>query len=470
MQVSFSPEQLEDTQFQRTHEALRRCVHCGLCTATCPTFVMLGDERDSPRGRIYMIKEMFEQDRKADLETVTHLDRCLTCLSCTTTCPAEVDYAHLVDHARAHIEKTWRRPFGDRLVKTLLLAIVPRRHVLSLALVLARHLRALRILLPRHRLFFARIAALFDLADPHKGPQRPKRRAAVEPPAASPGTITVNGRAAVNGKAERERVALFTGCAEDTLRPEIAAATRRLLERAGYDVVTLASGQCCGAMAHHTGRHSQAHKQARALIDAADNMAARFKKTHAQDNTKTGESEDLPPFSAVIFTASGCGAMVQDYRRNFPEMAGRLPEMAVDICTFLHQRAVLGAPVRPHGLTIACQSACALQHGQKIRDAPRILLENAGYDVRIPAESHLCCGSAGLYNILQPRIASALRSRKLEAIKHTGADIIASGNIGCMTQLAGSDTGPVVHNAELLDWAYGGPCPPALEGFSAHGG
>jgi glycolate oxidase iron-sulfur subunit len=436
MQTLFTEEQLEDSEMAVSEKILRTCVHCGFCTATCPTYLLEGDELDSPRGRIYLIKEMFEQGKPASAEIVKHIDRCLSCLSCMTTCPSGVNYMHLVDHARAHIEETFRRPPGDRAIRALLAGILPHRRRFALAFRAASLMKPVAKRLPwlanresaKTPTLFDRLAAMAALA-PLRIPLSPRKG----------GTVF-----AAQGQ-ERGRVALLTGCAQPVLNPAINEATIRLLTRNGIEVVLVKGEGCCGALVHHMGRKEQALGFARANVDAW---------------AKAAEGG----LDAILVTASGCGTTIKDYGfmlREDPacaEKAAEVSRMAKDISEYL-VALDLPAPARPSGLTVAYHSACSLQHGQQITDLPKRLLKAAGFAVRDVPEGHICCGSAGTYNIMQPFFARRLRERKLANIERLRPDIIATGNIGCMTQLAGGTTIPVVHTVELLDWAYGGPAP-----------
>jgi glycolate oxidase iron-sulfur subunit len=429
MQTSFTLAQLADPDVAEADKILRACVHCGFCTATCPTYVLLGDELDSPRGRIYLIKDMLENDRPATEEVVKHIDRCLSCLSCMTTCPSGVHYMHLVDHARAHVEETYRRPPGDRLLRALLATVLPNPGLFRLSLRAGAFGRWFAPLLAACGL--ERLAAMLRLV-----PQRLPGRSDQE------GVFPAQG-------VRKARVALLRGCAQAVLAPSINDAAIRLLRRKGHEVVLAAGAGCCGSVVHHMGREEEALARARANIDAW---------------MREIEGAGL---DAIIITASGCGTTIKDYGymlRNDPAYAAkaaRVSALAQDVSEYL-SAIDLGAPARPGTLKVAYQSACSLQHGQKILRQPKDLLKNAGFTVKDIAEAHLCCGSAGTYNILQPGIASRLRARKVANILATGAEVIATGNIGCMTQLAPATAIPVVHTIELLDWAHGGPQPAAL--------
>ena len=433
MQTAFAPERLAaDPQLASSEKILRTCVHCGFCTATCPTYVTLGNELDSPRGRIYLIKDMLENGRPADEEVVTHIDRCLSCLSCMTTCPSGVNYMHLVDHARVHIEKTYKRPLGDRFVRAVLAAVLPYPGRFRLALKAAALGRPFAGLLKRIGPLKP-FGTMLDLAPAKIAPASA---------ADTPGTHRIDG-------VKRGRVAILSGCAQPVLRPEINEATLRLLARLGIEVVVPEDAGCCGALVHHMGREEQALAAARRMVDAW------LKVKH-----KGG-------LDAVIITASGCGTTIKDYGHMlrldpaYAEKAAEVSALARDITEYL---ATLNLPaLEKQKLTVAYHSACSMQHGQKITMAPKVLLRNAGFTVRDPGEGHLCCGSAGTYNILQPEISEKLKARKVRNIEATKADIIATGNIGCISQIATGTAMPILHTVELLDWAYGGPKPAGLE-------
>jgi len=430
MQTSFTQEQLRDPDLAVANRILRTCVHCGFCTATCPTFVLLGDELDSPRGRIYLMKDMLEAGRPAQAAEVKHIDRCLSCLSCMTTCPSGVHYMHLVDHARRHVEETYRRPWHERLLRGALATVLPRPALFRLSLLGARLARPLRGAIPGQGMFARRLRAMLDLA-PASLPSPSPMEAPRVHPAQGP---------------RRARVALLAGCAQPVLAPSINESTIRLLTRMGVEVVIARGAGCCGALTHHMGRHDPAMAAARA------NIAAWSREIE-------GEGLD-----AIVVNASGCGTTVKDYGFMFREApapwrdrAARVADLACDISELLTRLDY--APSRAaSGLTVAYHSACSLQHGQKITAEPKELLKSAGFTVREPADAHLCCGSAGTYNLLQPEIAGKLRDRKLATLRRTGPDLIAAGNIGCLTQLAGGGI-PVVHTVELLDWMAGGPAP-----------
>jgi glycolate oxidase iron-sulfur subunit len=430
MQTSFTLAQLADPDLAEADNILRACVHCGFCNATCPTYVLLGDELDSPRGRIYLIKDMLEHERPATVEVVTHIDRCLSCLACMTTCPSGVHYMHLVDHARAHIEATYRRPLLDWLSREFLAYVMPYPRRLRAALVAA--------VLGRP---FAPLLAAIGL--------KPLAAAIRLAPRRAPGPFTPPGVHRAQAP-RRARVALLAGCANEALAPQITQATIRLLNRHGIEAVIPPAAGCCGSLEHHMGREQGALASARANIDAW-----------------TGEIEG-EGLDAILITLSGCGTTVKDYGfmlRGDPAYAAKAAKvagLAQDISEYL---ATLGMmpPAKRSGLVVAFHSPCSLQHGQRVHRQPKELLSACGFEVREPAEAHLCCGSAGTYNILQPEIALRLRDRKIGNIEKTAPDVIAAGNIGCIVQIAAGTAIPVLHPVELIDWATGGPVPEPLK-------
>jgi glycolate oxidase iron-sulfur subunit len=422
MQTYFTEAQLADPKLAEANKILRTCVHCGFCTATCPTYQVLGDELDSPRGRIYLIKEMLESGRAADARTVKHIDRCLSCLACVSTCPSGVDYMHLIDQARAYVEKTYRRPWHDRALRWVLAKVIPHPTRFRLALLAAKIGRPFAPLIPD-----ARLRAMLAMA--------PK----TIPPVSrndDPQIFAATGE-------RRMRVALMTGCAQKALNTDINDATIRLLRRLGCEVVIPRGMGCCGALTHHMGREAEAH------ASAAANVAAFMAEKNAAG------------LDAVVINTSGCGTTVKDYGHMLGgEEAAMVSALAMDISELLVK---IGLPEgAPKGLRVAYHAACSLQHGQQVKTAPKDLLKRVGFTVVEPADSHLCCGSAGTYNLLQPEISAQLKARKVETLEAKNPDMIAAGNIGCMMQI-GSGTGvPVVHTVELLDWALGGPKPCAL--------
>ena len=434
MKTEFSLAQLADPDIAEADKILRACVHCGFCTATCPTYVLLGDELDSPRGRIYLIKEMLEKDQTPTAEVVKHVDRCLSCLSCMTTCPSGVNYMHLVDQARVRIEQRYQRPLTERLLRQVLAFVLPNPQLFRTSMWLARLARPLAVFLPTPRPsatpgLIQRLKAMLALA-PNRLP--------------SPGPLPGSVFAALGKK--RGRVALLQGCAQQVLAPRINQAAISLLTRHGIEVVLVRDEQCCGALTHHLGNDQDALARARANVAAWRKEAA-------------GEGLD-----AILVTASGCGTVIKDYgyllREDtaFAADAAQVSALAKDITEFV-AGLELATTTRQDNIVVAYHSACSLQHGQKITGLPKELLSNNGFVVKDVPESHLCCGSAGTYNILQPELAGRLRDRKVANIASVKPDMIAAGNIGCMVQIASGTSVPVVHTIELLDWATGGSQP-----------
>ncbi len=427
MQTTFTDTQLQDPAIQRSNEILRSCVHCGFCTATCPTYQVLGDELDSPRGRIYLIKDMLENERVPDEKTVKHIDRCLSCLACMTTCPSGVHYMHLVDHAREYIEQNYKRPFSDRVLRWVLAQILPYPTRFRWALLGAKLGRPFRFLMPD-----ARLRAMLDMAPKNIPPVSRND----DPQSFAPKSPRI------------KRVALMTGCAQKALNTDINDATIRLLTRLGCEVVVAEGAGCCGALTHHMGKTRESHKAAEANI-------------RAWISEMGGDGMD-----AIVINTSGCGTTIKEYGhmfRNDPlaEDAARVSAIAMDVSELLMQLDL------PKGddknMVVAYHAACSLQHGQKIKSHPKDLLKVAGFTVLEPVDSHLCCGSAGTYNLMQPEISGKLKQRKVRTLEAKNPDVIAAGNIGCMMQIGSGTDIPVLHTVELLDWATGGPKPRAMQ-------
>lgn len=429
MQTNFSLAQLANPDLKAAEKILRSCVHCGFCLATCPTYQILGDERDSPRGRIYLIKDMLENDRPADATAARHIDRCLSCLSCMTTCPSGVDYMHLVDHARERVEETWRRPWHDRLLRDLLVRVMTRPSLMRAALVAGA--------LPARALGWVpgRLGAMARIA----------RRSAAPPSWVDrPQTFHAEGKA-------RRRVALLSGCVQQVMAPDINEATVRLLTRLGCDVTVIAGFGCCGALPHHMGRREDALSHVRANLQALN-------RAEAADGA----------FDAFVSTASGCGTTLKDYGvmlardEEFANLAVRFADIVRDVSELVAEIGLSTPLPEVAALRVAYHPPCSLQHGQQVRDAPKALLAAAGFEVLDIPDSHLCCGSAGTYNILQPDLARGLQRRKADNIARVQPDLVATGNIGCQIQIDSAVDVPVVHTVHLLDWATGGPAPAAL--------
>ncbi len=424
MQTRFSDAQLSEPAVAHSEKILRSCVHCGFCTATCPTYVLLGDELDSPRGRIYLIKDMLERNAMPTKNVVKHIDRCLSCLSCMTTCPSGVNYMHLVDHARAYIEKNYKRSVFDRVFRGILSRLLPRARVFQWALKAAALTRPLHGILPK----------------------KLKTMAAAAPRPLPKADIFDARRVWPAQGARRMRVILLAGCVQQSLAPQINAATIRLLTRHGVEVVVAQGDGCCGALQHHLGKEQPALAAARRNIDAWLN-----------------EHEEAA-VDAIVVNASGCGTMLKDYDHLFKDdpqyrqRAKQIAALARDVTEVLDTLDIsFNGASEP--MTVAYHSACSMQHGQSIRRTPKDLLERAGFTVVEPKEAHLCCGSAGAYSFLQPDIAATLRERKAGHLKRLHPDIVATGNIGCLMHLSPALATPIVHTVELLDWASGGPDP-----------
>jgi glycolate oxidase iron-sulfur subunit len=428
MQTFFTDEQLQDPGTKRANEVLRTCVHCGFCTATCPTYQVLGDELDSPRGRIYLIKDMLENNRVPDEKTVRHVDRCLSCLACMTTCPSGVHYMHLVDHARAYIEKNYTRPWHDRALRWMLAQILPYPSRFRFALWLAKMGRPFKGLVPDPRL-----KAMLEMAPKQVPPVSANDRPQTFAPAAP----------------KRMRVALMTGCAQKALNTDINDATIRLLRRFGCEVVIAEGAGCCGALTHHMGRENDSHDAAAANIRAW---------------TREIQQGGL---DAIVINTSGCGTTVKDYWHMFRNSelsadAEQISALAMDVSELLLKLDIPAGEDK--GLTVAYHAACSLQHGQQIKAAPKDLLKKVGFQIVEPTDPHLCCGSAGTYNLMQPEISGKLKERKVRTLEAKNPDVIAAGNIGCMMQIGSGTKTPIVHSVELLDWATGGPMPRAMGG------
>ena len=436
MKTEFSLAQLADPDIAQADKILRACVHCGFCTATCPTYVLLGDELDSPRGRIYLIKEMLEKDKPPTAAVVRHIDRCLSCLACMTTCPSGVNYMHLVDQARVRIERQFKRPLTERLLRTVLGWVLPDPKLFRASVRLARLVSPLLALFPAGQAgsvnptLMRRMRAMLSLAPgglPEPGPQSGSVFAAQGP--------------------RQGRVALLQGCAQQVLAPRINQAAINVLTRHGIEVVLVADEQCCGALTHHLGQDDDALRRARANIMAW-----------------TAEA-DRGGLDAILVTTSGCGTVIKDYGymlredRDFSGPAAKVSALAQDISEYLERLELRPSQHQVGDIVVAYHAACSLQHGQKITGLPKDLLSKNGFVVKDVPESHLCCGSAGTYNLLQPDIATRLRDRKIANIATVKPDMIAAGNIGCMMQIASGTSVPVVHTIELLDWATGGPRP-----------
>ncbi len=428
MKTDFTSEQPTNPLIQMMEDNLRKCVHCGFCLSACPTYSVLGDERDSPRGRIYLIKDMLEQGGPPQAEIVTHIDRCLSCLACMSACPSGVHYQHYIDHARAFVEEHHQRPWFEELLRNVLAEILPYAGRFRLALNLAKLAK------PFAALFGKQLSGIINMA-----------------PAKIPQVIMPDGPQVYPAEgAAKKRIALLPGCAQKVLRPSINEATIRLLTRLGAEVVIAEGVGCCGALTHHLGKDDAAREFAKANIDA------------------WLRELDLGGLDAIVINAAGCGTEVKDYAfllkedLDYCDKAQKISELTKDITEVI---ADFDLPKSKQADLpgIVYHDACSLMHGQGITRQPRDQLKEVGFEVfEIPGR-HFCCGSAGSYNLLQPTMADQLQARrldKIESVLETGdASVLATGNIGCLVQLASGSNMPVVHTVELLDWATGGPKP-----------
>lgn len=412
------------------------CVHYGFCTAVCPTYVLDGEENDSPRGRVALMKEMLASGKAPDARTVTHVDRCLSCLSCATTCAAGVDYRQLVDTAREYIEASGVRPRGERLYRWMLTQVLTQPRLLRAAIALSRPFRGMAARLPGRAGALGRLAAA-----PGASAFLPRKDV--------PEVMREQPTSAVRA------VALLDGCVQSVLGFEINAATRRVLARAGVQVVEpppALQAACCGAMSLHTGDRAGAARRAAVLVD------------HWAELLASGAID------AVVATTSGCGSVVRHYDELFEEDPVRLAraravvKATVDISELL---ARIDLPARGGhlGARAAYHDACSLRHGQKVTRPPRQVLGKLGFVVADIPEAHLCCGSAGVYNLLEPDIADRLGQRKANNITTTSPDVIVAGNLGCLVQISRHASAPVAHLVQLVDWAGGGPAPRGLEAY-----
>lgn len=437
MQTDFSLAQLGVERNQNAEQIIRQCVHCGFCLATCPTYQLLGDERDSPRGRIYQTKTLLEQERTVTTGFIQHIDRCLSCLSCMTTCPSGVDYMHLVDEARAQIEESGLRPLREKLVRDSLVILMTRPWLFRAAMVVGSVFAP--VLRPFAR---GRLQAMLGLIPSRLSP------------------VSRVNDAGCYGRAKKGRVILPKGCVQQVLTPETNEATVRLLNRLGYAVSVTAQDGCCGSLELHMGREDAARQKARQNVCTW--AAAR----------QGGE------VAAIVATASGCGTTMKDYghllRHDSDTAAAETAALVRDVTEFLlsesetlttlaqQARQRQSDPLRSALGAVACHLPCSLQHGQKVTWQPQKLIEAVGLEVREPAQSDLCCGSAGTWNIMNPELAQKLRRAKVNNLDNTGADIVVTSNVGCLTWIGGGTAHPVVHIVELLDWMTGGPAPECL--------
>ena len=433
METNFSKEQLKDTDNKSSEKIFRKCVHCGFCNATCPTYQLLGDELDGPRGRIYLIKDMLENNKPANEKIVKHIDRCLSCYSCMTTCPSGVNYMHLIDHGRSHIEKTYKRPFRDRLIRSFLSITLSKSIYFRIVGNLSKFLKPLSFFFPNK---LKEMINLMPVTFPSK--QLPKKE--IYP--------------AKNKKKPVARVALLTGCVQKVISPQINEATIRLLNRHNIEVVVPKGVDCCGSLNHHLGKSNLANKTFRKNISI-----------WYEEYLKNG-------LDAIISNTSGCGTTLKDYGFIFrsdtdlKKKAKKISELTKDITEYLDDKVKLNfipKNINEKKYRIAYHSACSMQHGQKVHKEPVDLIKKTGNEVLEIEDGHLCCGSAGTYNLLQSSIAKRLLKNKIENIEKTNPQFISTGNIGCITQIAQGTNIPILHTVEIIDWYTGGPKPKALK-------
>lgn len=437
MKRDLDPQRLKaDPALARVDAILAACTNCGCCNAACPTHELTGDEREAPRGRINLIRDMVERGGPPDPGAVQHIDTCLSCLSCTVVCPSGVDYMHLVDHARALIETRRERPLGERALRRLLTTVLPFTSRFRLAIRLGRLTRPMRGLLDSRAALrpLARMLDQLPSALPAIKPVAPGRYEAVAP--------------------RRHRVLMPTGCVQPVLDPAIDHSAIRLLNAVGVEVEVPRGSDCCGAIHHHLGRSAGMLGLVRRNVDQWWPLV---------------QEGDV---NAIISTASGCGSMLKDYGEllqddpEYADRAARIGSMVVDVSAFLAGLDLPPPRVRP-GLRVAYQAACSLQHGQRLLNEPKDLLRRAGYKVLSPQDEHLCCGAAGTYSLLHPETSIELRGRKVGALERLRPDVFAGGNMSCLKHLAGASAMPMVHTVQLLEWAWTGVAPEALAGIAA---
>ena len=433
METNFSKDQLKDKDNKSSEKIFRKCVHCGFCNATCPTYQLLGDELDGPRGRIYLIKDMLENNKPANEKIVKHIDRCLSCYSCMTTCPSGVNYMHLVDHGRNHIEKTYKRPFLDRLIRSALSIILSKSLNFKITAIFIRLLKPFSFLFPK------KIKEMIKFM-PMRFPSKKLPKMKIYP-------------AQKKGKPVA-RVALLTGCVQKVLSPQINEATIRILNRHGIEVVVSKGIDCCGSLNHHLGKNEIANHT-------------------FQNNIEIWHDEYLKNgLDAIISNTSGCGTTLKDYGFIFrtsselKKKAKKISELTKDISEYLDEKVKLNfinsKENNKKEYKIAYHSACSMQHGQKIHDVPINLIKKTGNKVFEIPDGHICCGSAGTYNLLQTDIANKLLKNKISNIKMINPQFITTGNIGCITQIANGTNIPILHTVEVIDWYTGGPKPDIL--------
>ena len=429
MQTNFTKKQLQNPEVKNTEGILRKCVHCGMCNATCPTFQVLGDELDGPRGRIYLIKDMIENNKAPTEKVVKHIDRCLSCYACMTTCPSGVNYMHIIDHGRNHIERHYKRPWFDRNLRNILSYILPRANVFLTMGLLVKLIKPLAFMLPAK---LKDMVSLMPTAFPK--PQHKVKK-----------VYTPEGKVYA-------RVILLTGCVQKVISPQINDSTINILNRHGVEVHVAQELSCCGSLNHHLGKEKLAHKSFVQNINAWSEICSK------------------QPIDAILVNTSGCGTTLKDYGFIFKDhpdkelrrKAKQISELAKDITEYLGKNIKLNFVPQEKKYKIAYHSACSMQHGQKVHAQPINLLKQSGNDILEVPDGHLCCGSAGTYNLLQGTMAKELLKRKVENINKIEPDFISAGNIGCITQIATGTQTPIVHTVELLDWFTGGNKPTSI--------
>ena len=428
MQTNFTEEQLKIEDNKSSEKIFKKCVHCGMCNATCPTFNLLGDELDGPRGRIYLIQDMLENEKKPTPNIVKHIDRCLSCYSCMTTCPAEVNYMHLIDHGRKYIEKNYERPFFDRIIRNFLSKTLPDQKLFKLSIFLAKLGKPLKFLFP------SKIKSMMDLI-PTSFPKK---------------VIKTKEIYKTKNKKKIARVALLTGCVQKEISPQINESTIRILNRHGVEVVVPKKIRCCGSLNHHLGKNDDANQ------DFINNINIWY------DEYLKGNLD------AILSNTSGCGTTMKDYAfifrddKKMKKKAKKISELTKDVSEYLSENLNLKFKKKEKKLRIAYHSACSMQHGQKVHSQPINLLEKTKNEILEIPEGHICCGSAGTYNILQSKIAKQLLKNKVKNIESLKPQVISTGNIGCITQIRYGTNIPILHTIELLDWYTGGPKPKIL--------
>ena len=432
METHFSKEQLKNNDNKSSEKILRKCVHCGFCNATCPTYEIFGNELDGPRGRIYLIKDMIEKNKPANETTVKHIDRCLSCYSCMTTCPSGVNYMHLIDHGRNHIEKTYKRPFLDRLIRYLLSITLSKSINFKIVFILTQFLRPFSLFFPK------KIKEIISFM-PNKLPKK---------------TIKKMQIYRSNKKKPVARVALLTGCVQKVISPQINEATIRLLNRHGVEVIVSKGIDCCGSLNHHMGKQNIANET--------------FKK-----NILIWYEEYLENgLDAIISNTSGCGTTLKDYGfifrsdQDLKKKAKKISELTKDITEYLDENVKLNFIKNKENklqYKIAYHSPCSMQHGQKVHEVPMNLIKKTGNKVYDIPDGHICCGSAGTYNLLQNDIAKKLLNNKILNIEKIKPQFITTGNIGCIKQIEHGTNIPILHTVEIIDWYTGGPKPEILK-------